>query len=569
MNRTLQSWLGLATLGALVSLPATGGTVLSDSMQAFHVELANREAAGKATGVVLLDNGGLGSGAVINPGDFNGDGAVTNEWAGSQWFITAAHVVVDIDGMFVGTGSALSDMVGYRATNWFVPDTYDGSVVSGSDIALIRVDRPFDASIPRLELYSGGAEPGNEVVMSGFGTSGTGATGQVLPAGIKRTGYNRYDGFYDSDESILTFDYDIDPDDELYSQGYESYYQEINGLDSDTVGLSARENVWDFRIPYEYSSAQGDSGGPITIGSEIYGLTSFGPSPLFTSVAGDLRVSPWRDWVYSVITQFEGTGNAGGTAKAGVLIGSEGDGIDIAAAGGASVGSNIFIHKAQLLQDYFRYNFDDRTDNDLSLVDSLDLLNITPDTYSLADVAVSLGLADTATDVQVYEALQLALSSKIDPSLAKLAETDPGEYGYFRGVSMVGTSTGLEWDPSHEGPITLEDYIDFFDGLLDPSLIPQILYGDMNLDGTLDLNDVHGFVMALLDEEEYIAMIGVTPDMTGDMNGDDLFGFSDINGFADALNIDPQALYALIPEPGTGALLMIATLAMLRRRRLA
>jgi hypothetical protein len=58
-----------------------------------------------------------------------------------------------------------------------------------------------------------------------------------------------------------------------------------------------------------------------------------------------------------------------------------------------------------------------------------------------------------------------------------------------------------------------------------------VLPGDLNCDGEVNFLDINRFVLALTDEDAYIAMYPNCPFGNRDINGDGEFDFRDINRF--------------------------------------
>ena len=493
---------------------AQAGTVLEEFREPIHIGYGNDHNAGRATGAILTDSGALGSGAVINPRDFTGDG--NDDGDISRWVLTAAHVVIDTNGMFFGTGGDISSLNAYRASSWYIPDTYTGNVIDESDIALVRLDRVLAPDVPRLNLYDGNQEVGHEFRVYGYGLGGTGSTGQgFFPAGVKRAGDNRFDGASGPNGAILGYDFDVDPDDDEYDPFYEIFYSFDNNIFPISLDPTDTrvEPQRDFRIPKEYSAAQGDSGGPLVIGGEIAGVTSFGNlGSFFTSSAGNVRVSKWDDWVYSVINQVEdrlADGDpdndnaqlAGFTfddsrGTVGVTVGREGDGIDIFDLinfpdfpnpvpdpdddpdnpddpddpdNPDDNARSIFRAYADLLRRH--YNPDDQ----LALSEQVALLGRRVGEPTALGYAQALGL--DAEDLDgLDEEQQLALltgtadallAASLDPLFERVTRGRLTEEGYVGGVSDFGYYLGLaefdvlkEYDGAPIEGINLGDYFD-------------------------------------------------------------------------------------------------------------
>ena len=491
---------------------AQAGTVLERFREPIHIGYGARgsDPAAKATGAILTDSGALGSASVINPGDYTGDGI--DDKADSRWILTAAHVIVDTDGMFFGTGGDITALDTYRATSWYVPDTYTGNVIDESDIALVRLDRAIGQATPRLDLYRNDQEIGHEFRVYGYGLGGTGSTGQgFYSAGIKRAGDNRFDGSSGPNGAILGYDFDVDPDDEEYDPFFEFFYSLNNNITPISFDPTETrvEPQRDFRLPKEYSAAQGDSGGPLVIGEKVAGVTSFGNlGSFFTSSAGNVRVSKWDDWIYSVINQVEdrladgdpGNDNdqiAGFTfddtrGRVGVTVGREGDGIDIFDIinfpdvqnpvpdpdpanpddpdNPDDTAKSVFRAYAGLLQRHYNPN------DQLSLPEQVALLGRRVAEPTTLGFAQALGL--TADDLEgLDEEAQLALltatadgqlAASLDPLFERVTRGRLTEDGYVGGISDYGYYLGLaEFDvlKAYDGApvegINLGEYFDF------------------------------------------------------------------------------------------------------------
>jgi len=92
-----------------------------------------------------------------------------------------------------------------------------------------------------------------------------------------------------------------------------------------------------------------------------------------------------------------------------------------------------------------------------------------------------------------------------------------------------------------------------------------LLQGDLNLDGLINLSDIHAFALALVDPSSYTSLFGQAPWINGDLNGDGLVSLSDIEPFAALLGADPSVLFSQVPEPSSAALLSLLFLFANRR----
>ena len=139
-----------------------------DRTDAQYTGFAN-EAKFAPVGKVVADTGGqwvsLGSGTLISP----------------DWVLTAGHAIAG-SVTFTAGGSV------YTAD----PSSY--AIHPGTDLGLFKLTSPVTGVTPALRYTSGfGSEIGREGLISGYGNSGTGLTGEVEPAGTKRAGQNMID----------------------------------------------------------------------------------------------------------------------------------------------------------------------------------------------------------------------------------------------------------------------------------------------------------------------------------------------------------------------------------------
>ena len=166
----------------------------------------------------------------------------------------------------------------------------------------MRLNRPV-ASITAARLYAGTDEVGQVATIVGFGQTGTGLTGAILPAGTKRAGNNLIGGLGDvigySDHSFLAdFDYP----------------------DPNATGKAVA-------LDLEYLAAPGDSGGGwfIDVGGQTYlaGVTSFGYAPDgdlnfgYGDIMGATRIGDYMNWINSIVSlQIPGDYNGDGVVNA-------------------------------------------------------------------------------------------------------------------------------------------------------------------------------------------------------------------------------------------------------------
>lgn len=263
------------------------------------------------------------------PGEFSGvvslEGSLTGDaptpfctgslLTGGQYILTAAHCLTDentttiVSGLlnqpFAATFDLASGFTQVLISDLFVFPGWQGSVLNGGDIALLRLLEPAPAEAEQYDIYRNTDELGQSFLKVGYGDIGTGTTGDILPNGLFAFfGQNQFEAteadFVDllfnppttvSPLSQLLYDFDSGfPIDNLFG----------------SLGLGS----------LEVNTGFGDSGGPAFIGNRIAGLTSYGiggfgltfPSDIdtetnstFGELSGDTRVSTYASFVDAVL----------------------------------------------------------------------------------------------------------------------------------------------------------------------------------------------------------------------------------------------------------------------------
>jgi secreted trypsin-like serine protease len=218
--------------------------------------------------------------------------------------LTAAHCVSDVNGQFNLLGGSATffpnpsgtQVIGFAGAEKF--SGYSGNLSAGNDLAVIHLQSPAAAAIPRENLYTSTDEIGKTYNVIGFGATGSFGVGNTPgSAGTRHQGFNQFDatlaqiGFGSSNVLVSDFD-DGTPE----HDGFGFFF----GLDGLGLGLN------------EVVTAPGDSGGPAFIDGKIAGITSFGlrfsAGPLTSDIDGTLnssfgefdgftRVSSYADWI--------------------------------------------------------------------------------------------------------------------------------------------------------------------------------------------------------------------------------------------------------------------------------
>jgi secreted trypsin-like serine protease len=227
-------------------------------------------------------------------------GSVLN---GGRDVLTAAHCVSDDAGNLTLTGGSAIFLPGTGAEEIQVEGasvhpSWDGNLLAGYDLAIIRLTKPVGPSIQTYSLFTGSTDLGSAYDVVGFGVTGTGTTGATGSIGARRRGANEFDatlqtmGFGSS--SVLMSDFD---DGTAAHDGFGFFY----GDTGRGLGIT------------EVATAPGDSGGPAFIGGRIAGITSFGVrletgtgrssdiddelNSTFGEFDGFTRVSDYNDWI--------------------------------------------------------------------------------------------------------------------------------------------------------------------------------------------------------------------------------------------------------------------------------
>ena len=279
--------IGLAT--AVIASQSFAGVIRHDVDEQAYLDLAQNSAF-DPVGSLLFNT---------SQGRFICSGTLISD----QFVLTAAHCLDDSQ-----TSQVTFDVGGnrYNGDRWSVHQNWDplGSLFAGWDIALLKLDSVVD-NVAAANLYTGNAELGQIGTHVGFGASGTGLTGSVLPPGTKRAGLNEIDEVNLANEGhdrILWNDFDaplgIDPTQSLILVQDQGFLENPIGAFGRTSGTA---------LDLEYSIAGGDSGGGYFLEENdqwyIAGVHSFGVSldsaadASYGDFSGSTRVSSFVDWI--------------------------------------------------------------------------------------------------------------------------------------------------------------------------------------------------------------------------------------------------------------------------------
>ncbi|MCL2625024.1 MAG: trypsin-like serine protease, partial [Planctomycetaceae bacterium] len=229
--------------------------------------------------------------------------------------LTAAHVVFDVAGSPLPPENILIQFETengfelYGVSQNYVHPTYTGNFPVEVDLAVLTLERLAPEKAERYDIYRGSNELTSVTTLVGYGSSGTGWTGNIIPPGTRRVGWNRFEAYgsildptFNPNTLVFDFDSGSPQHDAL------GYYFGIHNL-----GLGSA---------YESGIAGGDSGGPSFLNGKIAGVHSYGgpgfPNSPVDAVPGnngsfgefsvDVRVSAYTDWIDSILIIGSGAG---------------------------------------------------------------------------------------------------------------------------------------------------------------------------------------------------------------------------------------------------------------------
>lgn len=236
---------------------------------------------------------GLVEESIGNRAGFTGSGTLI----APNWVLTAAHVVEDADSVSFNINSTA-----HAARDWFPHPKWNGDLVRGYDLALVRLAEPI-TDIEPAKLYGGRREFNATATFVGFGRTGDGRAGDTSFDGVKRAGTNVIDGFVKSGKGGRPI--------------YTSKLARANrtfAVDFDNPSNEA-DSVLGSAVPIdmEFLIAKGDSGGAVFldfddgVGAVLAGIHSFAEIPDgvddsdYGDVTGHTRVSSFVRWIQKTL----------------------------------------------------------------------------------------------------------------------------------------------------------------------------------------------------------------------------------------------------------------------------
>ncbi len=220
--------------------------------------------------------------------------------------LTAAHCVTSgsnvitaatVDVRFIDQNNAFGNTITAQASGVSVNPAYTGFVFANADVAVVTLPTPAPDFITPMSIYTGPAAAvlGQQITFVGFGSTGTGATGDAQPgfaANVRRFGYNRLEATAEATADGEELSADATGDNPIWLSDFDNGGRAgapVNGYDGNilcrvfgnppggagTNPLLCNAGVTNDLLD-EVGIGRGDSGGPALFNGMIVGVSSWG-----------------------------------------------------------------------------------------------------------------------------------------------------------------------------------------------------------------------------------------------------------------------------------------------------
>lgn len=227
-------------------------------------------------------------------GNFNGFGSGTLI-ADGRWVLTAAHVVDFLSApgdLFFRLGDSV-----YQAEAFYIHSRWNGDIMNGGDIALVRLTQQVGGVTPALLYQATNSLVAQTGYSVGFGANGNGQDGYTDFDNTRRAMENIIDVYGSVIDSL--------PDDVFLS--------DFDSPDSDTNTLSDFGSSAE-PLNLEGMGAPGDSGGAVFVQIDgvwyLAGVHSFladanagEVDARYGDVLGSVRVDYYADWINATVPE--------------------------------------------------------------------------------------------------------------------------------------------------------------------------------------------------------------------------------------------------------------------------